>query len=387
MCPSYRATGEERYSTRGRARLLQEMLRGEVITEQWQSDAVREALDLCFACKGCKSDCPTHTDVASYKAEFLSHYYEQHARPRQAYSMGLIQRWARLAEPMPRLVNFFTQTPLLRDLAKLFGGIAPQRSIPPFATRTFKQWFSARGTQPGGRRVILWADTFNNHFRPAVAIAAVEVLEAAGCEVVVPPQPLCCGRPLYDFGMLARARTQLREILTVLHDEIAAGTLIVGLEPACVTTFKDELLNLFPDDAEAKRLSAQVMLFSDFLMQHAQWRPRALDVKAIVHSHCHQKSVLGMAGDGQLLKLLGVDFTLLDSGCCGMAGSFGFKPEHYDVSIKAGELGGLLPAVRAAAADTLIIASGYSCREQIKQCTERQALHIAEVAQMAVRKA
>ena len=387
MCPSYRATGEERYSTRGRARLLQEMLRGEVITEQWQSDAVREALELCFACKGCKSDCPTHTDVASYKAEFLAHYFEHKPRPRQAYSMGLIQRWAILAEHAPRVVNFFSQTPGLRDLAKRVAGIASQRTIPPFATQTFKRWYSARGTRPGGRRVILWADTFNNHFRPAVAIAAVEVLEAAGCEVAVPLQPLCCGRPLYDFGMLARAKTQLREILTALHDEIAAGTLVIGLEPACVTTFKDELLNLFPDDVDAKRLSTQVMLFSDYLVQHAQWRPRTLGVKAIVHGHCHQKAVLGMAGDGQLLKLLGVDFTVLDSGCCGMAGSFGFKPEHYDVSIKAGEIGGLLPAVRAAAVDTLIIASGYSCREQIEQCTERQALHIAEVAHMALREA
>ena len=384
MCPSYRATGEERYSTRGRARLLQEMLRGEVIAEQWQSDAVREALDLCFACKGCRSDCPTHTDMASYKAEFLSHYYEHRLRPVQAYSMGLIQRWARIAETMPRVVNFFTQTPLLRDFAKHIAGIAPQRSIPKFATQTFKQWFAARGARPGGTHVILWADTFNNYFHPATAIAAVEVLEAAGCEVAVPMQPLCCGRPLYDFGMLDRAKAQLREILSVLHDEIAAGTAIVGLEPACMTTFKDELLNLFPDDAAAKRLSAQAVLFSDYLVNHAQWRPRALNAKAIVHGHCHQKAVLGMASDRQLLKLLGVNYTLLDAGCCGMAGGFGFKPEHYDVSIKAGELGGLLPAVRAAAADTLIVTNGYSCREQIAQCTDRSSLHIAEVARLAI---
>ena len=184
--------------------------------------------------------------------------------------------------------------------------------------------------------------------------------------------------------MLDRAKSQLREIMTTLRDEIATGTLIVGLEPACVTTFKDELLNLFPDDAGALRLSRQVVLFSDFLVNHAQWKPGPLNVKAVVHGHCHQKAVLGMAGDSQLLKLLGVDFKLLDSGCCGMAGSFGFKPEHYAVSIKAGELGGLLPAVRAAATDTLIVASGYSCREQIEQCTDRKALHIAEVARLAI---
>jgi Fe-S oxidoreductase len=210
------------------------------------------------------------------------------------------------------------------------------------------------------------------------------VLEAAGCEVVVPTQPLCCGRPLYDFGMLGQAKTQLQEILAALNTEIAAGTFIVGLEPACVTTFKDELLNLFPDDDRAKRLSRQVVLLSDYLVNHAQWKPRALHVKAIVHGHCHQKAVLGMTSDAQLLGRLGVDFKVLDSGCCGMSGSFGFNPEHYDVSIKAGELGGLLPAVRAAAADTLIITNGYSCSEQIAQCTQRRALHIAEVALLAL---
>ncbi len=385
MCPSYRATGEERNSTRGRARLLQEMLRGEVITEAWKSDAVREALDLCFACKGCRSDCPTHTDLASYKAEFLSHYYEHKPRPRQAVSMGLIQQWAQLAEHAPRVANFFTQTPLLNALAKKLAGVASQRSMPAFATQTFRQWFEARAAQRGGRRVILWADTFNNHFNPQVAIAAVEVLEAAGCAVVIPQRGLCCGRPLYDFGLLDRAKAQLADIIAALADDINAGTPVIGLEPACLGTFKDELLNFFPDDAAAAKLSKQAVLFSDFLLQ-TDWQPRALKVKAIVHGHCHQKSLLGMAGEGKLLQKLSVDFKMLDSGCCGMAGSFGFKPEHYEVSIRAGEKGGLLPAVRAADADTLIITNGYSCREQIAQTGERRALHIAEVARMALDK-
>ena len=384
MCPSYRATGEERHSTRGRARLLQEMLRGEIITDQWQSEEIREALELCFACKGCKSDCPTHTDIASYKAEFLSHYHEHRRRPVQAYSMGLIQLWARWAALMPRVVNFLTQTPGLSHVAKRLAGIAPQRAIPRFATQTFKQWFATRATRNGGRRVILWADTFNNHFHPQTAIAAVEVLEAAGCEVAVPPQALCCGRPLYDFGMLNLAQRQLRQIMENLEPDIRIGTPIVGLEPACVSVFRDELLNLFPDDELARRLSTQTFILSDFLVSQTQWQPPRLDRKALVHGHCHQKSVLGMAGDAELLRRLGVDFRLLDSGCCGMSGSFGFKPKHYEVSIKAGELGGLLPAVRAAAAEMLIITNGYSCREQISQCTGRTALHIAEVARMAI---
>ena len=384
MCPSYRATGEECHSTRGRARLLQEMLRGDVIADQWKSEEVREALALCFACKGCRSECPTHTDMASYKAEFLSHYYENRRRPLQAYSMGLIERWARLAQYLPRAVNFLTQTPLLRDIMKRALGIAPQRPLPKFATRTFKQWFAARGTRGSGKRVILWADTFNNHFRPQTAIAATEVLEAAGYTVVVPPQALCCGRPLYDFGMLDIAKQQLRDTMHALKDEIAAGTTIVGLEPACVTTFKDELLNLFPDSTEATKLSKQVVLFSDFLVGTADWRPRALNLKAVMHGHCHQKAVLGMAGDVELLKRLNVEAKLIDAGCCGMAGSLGYTPGHYEVSVKAGELGGVLPAVRAADADTLVIASGYSCRSQIEQCTERVSVHIAEVARRAL---
>ncbi len=390
MCPSYRATGEERNSTRGRARLLQEMLRGEVITEAWKSDAVREALDLCFACKGCRSDCPTHTDLASYKAEFLSHYYEDKPRPRQAFSMGLIQKWAQLAAHAPRVANFFTQTPLLNTLVKKLAGVAPQRAMPAFATQTFRGWFEARALKHeglrGGDRVILWADTFSNHFNPSVAIAAVEVLEAAGCEVIIPQRGLCCGRPLYDFGLLDRAKEQLNEILVALADEINAGTPLIGLEPACLGTFKDELLNFFPDHPAAVRLSKQAVLFSDYLLTREQWQPRTLQVKAIVHGHCHQKSLFGMTGESRLLKKLGVDFKMLDSGCCGMAGSFGFKPEHYEVSISAGEKGGLLPAVRAADADTLIITNGYSCREQIAQTGDRRALHIAEVARMALNK-
>jgi Fe-S oxidoreductase len=282
------------------------------------------------------------------------------------------------------VANFFTQTPLLSALAKKLAGVASQRTLPRFAVRTFRQWFAARAPKRGGQRVILWADTFNNHFHPEVAIAAVEVLEACGCEVVIPRRGLCCGRPLYDFGMLDRASAQLGEILIALRDDIAAGTPVIGLEPACLGTFKDELLNLFPDDAAAIKLSNQSVLFSDFLLAQTQWTPRALNLKAIVHGHCHQKSIFGMTGETKLLQRLGVDFKLLDSGCCGMAGSFGFKSGHYEVSVLAGEVGGLLPAVRAAAADTLIITNGYSCREQIAQTGGRRALHIAEVARMAL---
>ena len=384
MCPSFRATGEELHSTRGRARVLSEMLRGETIVDGWQSEAAREALDLCLACKGCRSECPTHTDMASYKAEFLSHHYLGRVRPRQAYSMGLIQRWARVAALAPRLVNLFTQTPGISALAKLVAGMAQAREVPRFAKRNFRRWFRRRA--PGnvdGPRVILWADTFNTYFHPESAAAAVEVLEAAGYRVDVPRKHLCCGRPLYDFGMLDLAQRQLRQITNCMETDIRNGTPVIVLEPACASVFRDELLKFFPDDALARQLSRQTHLFGDFLVNHADWQPPRLGGRAIVHGHCHQKAMFGMTGDMNLLRRLGVEAHLLDAGCCGMAGSFGFNPKHYELSLKVGELG-LLPAVRRAEPDTMVIACGYSCREQIAQCTEREGLHVADIARLAL---
>jgi FAD/FMN-containing dehydrogenase/Fe-S oxidoreductase len=387
MCPSYRATREERYSTRGRARLLSEMLRGELIREGWQSEAVREALELCLACKGCKSDCPTHTDMATYKAEFMHQHYRGRLRPRQAYSMGWIQRWARVASVAPRLANLLTQTPGLSALLKWAGGVAQGREIPKFARRTFRRWFARRTPAAGPRgRVILWADTFNNHFQPGSAAAAVEVLEALGYTVALPPQGLCCGRPLYDFGLLDTARGQLRDILDALEADIRDGTPVIGLEPACLSVFRDELPHLLADDPRAARLARQCLPFSDFLMRVDDWQAPQIGGEALVHGHCHHKSVFGMAAEMALLKRLGIRARTAESGCCGMAGAFGFHPRHIEVSIKAAEAA-LLPAVRAAGADTLIIASGYSCREQIAQLSERQALHIAEVVALALRRA
>lgn len=387
MCPSYRATREERYSTRGRARLLSEMLRGELIRDGWQSEEVREALELCLACKGCKNDCPTHTDMATYKAEFMHQHYRGRLRPRQAYSMGWIQRWARVASLAPRLTNLLTHTPGLSALLKWAGGVAQSREVPKFARRTFRKWFARRRQATGTRgRVILWADTFNNHFQPGSAAAAVEVLETLGYSVVVPPQSLCCGRPLYDFGLLDTARAQLREILDALDAEIRAGTPVIGLEPACLSVFRDELPKLLSDDPRAAKLAQQCQLFSDFLMRVPGWEAPQLGGEALVHGHCHQKAVFGMTAEMALLKRLGIKARTAESGCCGMAGAFGFHPKHVEVSLKAAE-SALLPAVRAADADTMIIASGYSCREQIAQGSQRHALHIAEVVALAMNRA
>jgi FAD/FMN-containing dehydrogenase/Fe-S oxidoreductase len=385
MCPSYRVTREEEHSTRGRARLLFEVLQREVLSGGWKNEALKEALDLCLACKGCKSDCPASVDMATYKAEFLSHYYQGRLRPRSAYAIGLIYWWARLGSQVPWVANWLTQTSPLSAVVKLAAGMALERRIPPLARRTFRQWFRSRPQSTQGPLVVLWPDTFNNYFRPQTAQAAVAVLEAAGFRVRVPAESLCCGRPLYDYGMLDLAQRQLRQILDVLRGIIAKGVPVVGLEPSCVAVFRDELTSLFPDDEGAAQLSRQTFLLSEFLQGQANdFQLPQLRGKAVVHGHCHHRAVMGFNTEHALLTRLGLDLEVLDSGCCGMAGGFGFEAEHYDLSLKVGQEV-LLPAVRRASADTLVIADGFSCREQIAQGAGREALHLAEVLDMAMR--
>jgi FAD/FMN-containing dehydrogenase/Fe-S oxidoreductase len=386
MCPSYRVTREEEHSTRGRAHLLWEMTQGEVIRDGWRSEEVKNSLDLCLACKGCKSDCPVGVDVATYKSEFLSHYFAGRSRPRGAYAFGNLDLWASLASNVPGLVNLATQLPFVRDIAKFAAGISPQRSIPPLAPQTFKSWFRRRPKRDNAPPVLLWPDTFNNYFHPATAKAAVEVLEGAGFQVLIPQPNLCCGRPLYDFGMLDRAKKLLLRILNELSPQIEAGIPVVGLEPSCVAVFRDELLNLFPHDDRAQALARQTFLLSEFLetkAQHVSF-PR-LERKALLHGHCHHKSLMKMTAEESLLRRIGVDFHSPAPGCCGMAGAFGFEHDKYEISQAIGELE-LLPAVRHAPADWLIIADGFSCREQIAQGSNRHALHLAEVLKMALDK-
>jgi Fe-S oxidoreductase len=391
MCPSYRATREEQFSTRGRAHLFWEMLQGEVIADGWDSEPLKEALDTCLACKGCKSDCPTHTDMASYKAEFLSHYYEKHRRPRQAMFMGRIGQWAPLASRFPWLMNFMTSCWPLARIGKWLAGVAPQRDLPVFATKTYRalahrrrQTSDAAKVATSGR-VILWVDTFNEHFSPEVATAATHVLTRLGYEVVLPRKRLCCGRPLYDYGLLDEARALLRQAVDELAEDILAGVPVVGLEPGCLSVFKDELLKQLPDDATAKRLASQTFLFSDFVARVDFPWPQ-LNTDVVVHGHCHQKAVFGMKGEAALLDKLGVRWSLLDTGCCGMAGSFGFNAQHYDLSMKIGE-DKLLPMVRDAGPETIVVTNGFSCREQIQQGAGRHTLHIAQLADKALERA
>ncbi|AFT90218.1 FAD-binding and (Fe-S)-binding domain-containing protein [Paraburkholderia phenoliruptrix] len=388
MCPSFRATREEKYSTRGRAHLFWEMLQGEVITNGWNSHEVKEALDACLACKGCKSDCPTHTDMASYKAEFLSHYYESHRLPRQAMFMGRIGQWAPVASRFPWLVNFLVSTPPLARLSKWFAGVAPRRNLPVFAPRTFRALANRRGLRNGqaaskpANKVILWVDTFNDHFSPEIATAALDVLTRIGYQVVLPRKRLCCGRPLYDYGLLDEAKALLRSAVDELADDVRAGVPVVGLEPGCLSVFKDELLKQLPDDVMARKLSEQTFLFPDFVAS-ADFDWPQLDAEVVVHGHCHQKSLFGMKGETMLLDKLGVTWKLLDAGCCGMAGSFGFDAGHYDLSMKIAE-DGLLPLVRKVPSNAFIVTNGFSCREQIEQGAGKTPLHIAQLALKAL---
>jgi FAD/FMN-containing dehydrogenase/Fe-S oxidoreductase len=388
MCPSYMVTREEEHSTRGRARLLYEMLQDGPISDGWRSKAVHDALDLCLACKGCKTDCPVNVDMATYKAEFLSHYYQGRLRPRSAYAIGLIWWAARAGAKAPWAANLLTQTPGLRGLAKRAAGVAPQRTMPRLADEPFTAWFRRRGRRHAGEDrpvVLLWPDTFNNYFHPGTARAAVEVLEAAGFEVTVPSRPLCCGRPLYDYGMLDLARRLLLQVLDTLRPQIRAGVPLVGVEPSCLAVFRDELRQMLPHDEDAKRLAEQSFTLAELLDRHApHFEVPRLEAGALVQRHCHHYAVMGFDADRRRLKRIGLDVEVLNSGCCGMAGSFGFEAgDHYDVSVKEGERV-LLPRIREAPAGTVLVADGFSCRTQIEQGSGRRALHLAEVLRLAM---
>jgi FAD/FMN-containing dehydrogenase/Fe-S oxidoreductase len=379
MCPSYMVTREEEHSTRGRARLLFEMFEGEVIPNDWRNEAVKDALDLCLACKGCKGECPVNVDMATFKAEFLSHYYEGRVRPVTAYSMGLIYWWSRAAAAAPQMANAMMSLPIVKRLA----GVAPERRMPVYARETFVEQFRRRSAAANTKRVLLWPDTFNNHFHPETAMAAVEVLESAGYRVTIPRKQLCCGRPLYDFGFLKTAKRLLEETMDALQPELEEGIPIVGLEPSCVSVFRDELTGLYPAHPAAKRLKESTLTLSEFLLRENVALP-TLKAKALMQAHCHHRAIMKIGAEEEVLRKLGLDLETPDAGCCGMAGAFGFEREHYEISMRVGERM-ILPKVREAAPETIVIADGFSCREQIAQSTPRRAMHFAQVLQMALR--
>ncbi|MGH9522227.1 MAG: FAD-binding and (Fe-S)-binding domain-containing protein [Terriglobales bacterium] len=392
MCPSFMVTHEEKDTTRGRAHLLWEMLQGDVIDKGWRDENVKEALDLCLSCKGCKGDCPVNVDIATYKAEFLAHYWEGRIRPRYAYAFGWIDKWARIATHIPGFVNLATSTPGLRNIAKFLAGASQHRSIPEFAPENFKSWFAknrknGNGTRKNAKqRVVLFPDTFNNFFFPRTARAAVEVLENAGFEVEVPTQHVCCGRPLYDYGFLDMAKSYLENIYKVLVPYIDAGMPIIVLEPSCWSVLRDEIHGLFPERTETHKIMQNTYLLSEFLKQKTDYQPPKLHRGAVMHGHCHHKAIIhGAEHEQKLLEEMELGVRVLSDGCCGMAGSFGFEADKYEVSTKIGEHA-LIPAVRHSGRAEVMIADGFSCREQILEMTDREALHTAEVIQMAIQK-
>jgi FAD/FMN-containing dehydrogenase/Fe-S oxidoreductase len=376
MCPSYRVTRDEEHSTRGRARLLYEMLNGAEL-DLWRSEEVKEALDLCLSCKACRTECPVNVDIATYKAEFLSHYYQGRARPRVAYAMGLLPWWARAGSRTPGLANALLSGPAAR-IAKRAGGIAPERTAPRFADVRFSARFARRrGRRLAGQRVVLFPDTFTEAFDPEIGLAAADVLERAGARVEVPPRWVCCGRPLFDHGMLDLAARLLRRTLDVLGPAVRDGVPIVVLEPSCAAVFRDELPSLLPGD-DARALSDRVVTLAQYLVSRG-FEPSRVGAPAIVQLHCHQKAVVGADADRALLGALGLDLSEPEPGCCGMAGAFGFAAgRSFEASIRIAERA-LLPAVRGAGDGTLVIADGFSCRTQIEQGSGRPALHLAEV--------
>jgi len=382
MCPSYMATREEAHSTRGRAHLLFEALSGDFLDRGAADDAIYDALDLCLACKGCKRECPASVDMSTYKAEFLSDYYRRHRRPLCAHLFARIHQAARLAAFAPGLANRLLRSRRSAVLLQRRFGIHPERDLPAFAAQPFRAWMRQRKPAASHARVVvLFPDTFTNFFEPQVARAAVEVLERAGFGVEIPPYDLCCGRPLFDQGMLNTARRWLARVMDVLAPLCDAGKPIVGLEPSCLLTFRDELPGLFPGDPRAAKLARSSMLFDEFLAREAPSLPLpAIRGRALLHGHCHQKAIAGLDSEiGILKRMSGLELQIPDSGCCGMAGAFGYDTEHFEVSRAIGERV-LLPAVRESDPQTIIISDGFSCRSQIAQlCPGRHAMHLAEV--------
>ncbi len=392
MCPSFMVTKEEKHSTRGRAHLLWEMLQGEVLKGGWRNEEVKESLGLCLACKACKSECPVNVDMATYKSEFLSHYYRLKKRPLNHYAFGMMDKWARLASRAPGLVNLVNASPL-GTVAKKALHIAPQRKIPKFAGETFASWVKGQARHVGPRgEVVLFADTWNNYFHPNVSRAAYDVLQDAGFTVRVPQAEhghLCCGRPLYDFGLLGSAKRYLKKVLDVMKTEINAGLPVIMLEPSCATVFRDELRNLLPHSGRGQRLRRQTFVLSEFLQKHAPgYEPPKLPAgtKVLLHGHCHHKAILKLGDEEAILRRMGAELkTLTDAGCCGMAGPFGFEADKFEVSQAIGERV-LLPEVRRAGPDDIVLTDGFSCQEMITQnLSDRKPRHLAEVMQMALR--
>ncbi|QKT09566.1 FAD-binding and (Fe-S)-binding domain-containing protein [Rhodococcus sp. W8901] len=376
MCPSYMATREEKDSTRGRARVLQEMVNGSLVSKGWRSPEVHDALDLCLSCKGCASDCPTGVDMASYKSEVLHQSYRGRLRPVSHYSLGWLPRWAALAGRAPRLVNAMTRLPGVASAALTLGGADRRRNIPQFAPVSFRRWFAdtAADRRTTGDPVVLFVDTFTDRFTPEVGIATVRVLEDAGFRPRLTAKRQCCGLTWITTGQLDAARRILGRTVTALAGE---GVPIVGMEPSCTAVLRSDGVDLLGTD-EARRVADSTATLAELLTDRDGWAPPDLSGTAVVaQPHCHHHAVMGWGTDAALLRRAGARVERL-GGCCGLAGNFGVERGHHDVSVAIAEHQ-LLPAVASAGRDAVILADGYSCRTQIGDLTDRRGMHLAEV--------
>lgn len=380
MCPSYMATRDETHSTRGRARLLHEALTGDLLKDGFADHALYDALELCLSCKACKTECPASVDMAAYKAEFLANFYVTHRRPLPAHFFGHIHEFARVASIAPAFANSISGGAASRTFKRVLG-LHPRRELPRFAATPFRNWFRRHAPQnPHGSEVLLFPDTFNNFFEPEVAIDATSVLERAGFRVTIPSRDLCCGRPLYDQGMLDDARMRMLNALDALAPYAERGVKIVGLEPSCILTFRDELPALFPRLSSAQSLAANTLLLDEFLVREApHFAPPPLRGRALVHGHCHQKSLAGMTAELDLLnQAQDLEVAVPDAGCCGMAGAFGYDENRFAVSRAIAERV-LIPAINQSTPETIVIADGFACRAQIRNfCAGRRPLHLAQ---------
>ncbi|QZS56593.1 FAD-binding and (Fe-S)-binding domain-containing protein [Rhodococcus opacus] len=378
MCPSYQATREEKDSTRGRARVLQEMINGTGIEGGWRSPEVHDALDLCLSCKGCSSDCPTGVDMAAFKSEVLHQSYKGRVRPASHYSLGWLPRWAKIASRAPGLVNATMRVPGIGPLALSSAGVDKRRTIPPFAKQTFRSWFKTTENDRAttGDPVLLFVDSFTNYFTPEVGHATVQVLEAAGYRPQLTDKQQCCGLTWISTGQLTAAKKILGRTVDALSGSAAAGIPIVGMEPSCTGVLRSDAAELLGTSA-AEPVAEATRTLAELLTDRG-WEPPSLQGKSVVaQPHCHHHSVMGWSPDAQLLEKAGAQVQRL-GGCCGLAGNFGVEKGHYEVSVAVAEQQ-LLPAVVGADADTTILADGYSCRTQLSDLTDRRGDHLAQL--------
>ena len=386
MCPSFQATRDEKDSTRGRARVLQEMVDGRLVTESWASSEVHDALDLCLSCKGCLNDCPTGIDMATYKTEVLYQTYRGRLRPRSHYVLGKLPLWARLTSPIAVLANIGLQAPGIRSIARWVAGVDQRRSLPRFERGSFTRWArkrARRGTGAAGQArprhgtVLLWVDSFTDYFSTAGGRAAVAVLESAGYRVETLPRSVCCGLTWITTGQLDRAREMVISTIEALHPYIASGVPVVGLEPSCLAVLRSDIVEL-TDDPRAGEVARGVFTLAELLLATSGWRPPSrAGQHLVVQPHCHHASVLGFEADLELLARTGATIERL-SGCCGLAGNFGVEKGHYEVSVAVAEQQ-LLPAVRNAPAGALVVADGFSCRTQLADLAKVPALTLAQL--------